>query len=297
MGGSKTPPKPPNPATVASQQTQSNKKTGIATQHLNEFNQTTPTGSSQYTQVGTNPDGTPIMQLTTALSAPQQALLSGQEDIGKSANTAGLTQLGATALAGPIDLSNNSVMDAITATYQPAFQRNQDISWEKMNSDLANRGLFPGSEAYDRAVHDFQTASADSWNNIMQNARAQSVSEMEKGVFDPIQAANALRGMGAPAGVGLVNTPTTNIQPTNTAQIQQDYYQNQLARTAQMNANNNAFMGGLAGLGGAAIGGIAGGPMGASLGASMGNALANNQTLGTGMYNPNSWNTTVNYGY
>lgn len=90
--GKPSPPKAPDPTVVAQAQTGSNLATATAQSELNNINQTTPYGSSTYSQNGTYADGTPIWSQQTTLSPAQQNLLDMTQQ--------GETTLGQTALSG-----------------------------------------------------------------------------------------------------------------------------------------------------------------------------------------------------
>ncbi len=85
-------PKAPDPVVTAQAQTGSNLATATAQSELNNINQTTPYGSSTYTQDGTYPDGTPKWSQSTTLSPEQQNLLNMTQQ--------GETALGNAALGG-----------------------------------------------------------------------------------------------------------------------------------------------------------------------------------------------------
>ncbi|MFD0615730.1 tail fiber domain-containing protein, partial [Bradyrhizobium sp. GCM10027634] len=70
-------PAPPDPYTTADAQTKSNLATAAANQRVNMVNQSNPFGSLNYTQTGTNSDGTPIFSATTTQSEPMASIFSG----------------------------------------------------------------------------------------------------------------------------------------------------------------------------------------------------------------------------
>ncbi len=239
-------PKPPNPQQLSSEQTHANVAAAKTQQQLNQTNQAGPLGSNTYT---TDPK-TGQSTLTTSLSPAEQGLLSGSQATGGAANTQALADVGG---IKPLDLSNTSVMSDIASVYQPQFQQQQQWAQEQLNSQLANQGIFPGSEAYDRSQQTFQTSQGDAWNNILENARAQSVNEMEAQFQLPAAQATQLAGLGQPQMPQLQSTPQTGVQPTNVSGITQQSYQDQLARQQLQQQQQNAMMGGLFGLGGAAL--------------------------------------------
>jgi hypothetical protein len=100
---------------------------------------------------------------------------------------------------------------------------------------------------------DFQTAQSEAWNNILENARQQSVNEMITQRQEPLQELGALEGFTSPMSLPLVSTPQASVSPTNVAGIAQNAYEQQLARANMQQQQNNAMLGGLFGLGGAAL--------------------------------------------
>lgn len=72
MKSTPKPPPAPDPVATANAQAQMNKETAVAQANLNRIDQYTPTGNMTYTQIGTNPDGTPQYRQDVALSAAEQ---------------------------------------------------------------------------------------------------------------------------------------------------------------------------------------------------------------------------------
>jgi hypothetical protein len=184
------------------------------------------------------------------LSPTEQGLLSGSQATGSAANAQALSDVGG---IKPLDLSNTSVQTDIANVYQPQFQQQQQWQQEQLNAQLAAQGIQPGSEAWDRSQQNFLTAQGNAWNNILETSRAQAVNEMEGQFQLPAQQAALLSGLGQPQFPQMQSTPQTGVQPTNVAGITQQTYQDQLARQQLQQQQQNAMMGGLFGLGGAAI--------------------------------------------
>lgn len=86
MGKKSTPQAPaaPDPVATANAQGAANTKAAITQANLNRIDQVTPNGALTYSQIGTNPDGTPRYQQTQTYSPEQQALYDQQNKIAQS---------------------------------------------------------------------------------------------------------------------------------------------------------------------------------------------------------------------
>lgn len=155
-------PKPPDPAQTAQQAQQINQQTAQTQFQLGATDQTTPWGSLQYTQSGTWPDGTPKYTANQTLSPEMQGVYD--QLMGAAGTAAGnINQpINAPALQTTLDTSGLSrlptaddysadrlrVEDAISARLNPQLQAGRT----SRETDLFNRGVRPGTEAYDRAM-------------------------------------------------------------------------------------------------------------------------------------------------
>lgn len=168
MGKPKAPP-PPDYAAAATAQGTANTNSAIATNFLNQVNQSGPYGSLNYTYDRNNgltlADGTvvPSATATTTLSPEQQKLYEQQtgistqlndlasQGIGQVANTvqtpinfSGLPQL-----TGSLDqTSATALRDKITDAYMQRLQPYLDRQQSALDTRLANQGITHGSEAY-----------------------------------------------------------------------------------------------------------------------------------------------------
>lgn len=155
-------PKPPDPAKTAAAQTQMNQQTAQTQYQLGATNQVTPGGSLTYTQDGTWPDGTPKYTATQSLSPENQGLYNSL--IGAAGTAAGnisnpiatpqlqtsLDTSGLSALPtnGDYSADRGRVEDAIYARLNPQLEAGRT----SRETDLFNRGVRPGTAAYDRAM-------------------------------------------------------------------------------------------------------------------------------------------------
>jgi hypothetical protein len=127
-----------NPYIQAAQQTSLGNLAGAQTATAaNRVNQQTPYGSLQYTQTGTDAQGNPIWSANQTLSPQLQALT--QQSL------SGLQQ----SLTNPAYGINpgQTYSEAIMQRLQPQ----QEQAQSRLDAQLANQGIMPGSEAYNRA--------------------------------------------------------------------------------------------------------------------------------------------------
>lgn len=145
-------PKPPDPAKTASQAQQINQQTAQTQYQMGATNQVTPGGSLTYEQVGTWPDGTPKYQATQSLSPQNKDLYD---------NLMGAASTAAGNISQPINVPQ--LQGAPTDDYSADRQRVEEALFARLNpqldasrtsreTDLFNRGVRPGTAAYDRAM-------------------------------------------------------------------------------------------------------------------------------------------------
>jgi hypothetical protein len=199
----------------------------------NRINQQTPYGSLSYQQTGTDAQGNPIWSANQQLSPELQQLTQS--------SLAGLQASQANPMYGinPGDTYSNAIMQRL--------QPQQSQAREALDAQLANQGIMPGSEAYNRA----KTLLGQTQNDALTSA-------IVGGMNTGIQAQN------------LQNTTAANIRnlatpgyvtPYNQAAVAgPDYlsaYTSQnatdIARANAEAAQRSSLLGGLAGLGSSAI--------------------------------------------
>ena len=199
----------------------------------NRINQQTPYGSLSYQQTGTDAQGNPIWSANQQLSPELQQLTQS--------SLAGLQASQANPMYGinPGDTYSNAIMQRL------APQQSQ--AREALDAQLANQGIMPGSEAYNRA----KVLQGQTQNDALTSA---IVGGMQTGL----------------QAQGLQNTTAANIRnlatpgyvtPYNQAAVAgPDYlsaYTSQnatdIARANAEAAQRSSLLGGLAGLGSSAI--------------------------------------------
>jgi hypothetical protein len=176
-------PAPPDYAAAATAQGQANTQSAIASNFLNQVNQSGPYGSLNYSYDQahgyTLPDGTriPSVTATTTLSPDQQHLLDQQTGISTQLNdlaSSGISNVG-NAVAHPIDMSSlptlhsdlgngadgvalrNQITDAMMQRLQPSIDRDRSA----LDTRLANQGITNGSQAYNNDQNVFQQGVND----------------------------------------------------------------------------------------------------------------------------------------
>lgn len=241
-------PKPPDPKATAAAQSASNKETAIAQAGLNMTNQKTPYGDLIYNQIGTWSDGTPRYEATQTLTPELQ------KTVGNLQGAAGsLSEQAKNTLSKPLDISNERVTDYIYNLGKGQRDQAYGQASSALEASLINKGLRPGSAAYDRELGNLRQQQANAENNYLLNARNQAVSEIEKQYYSPVNTISALMS-GSQVQPNYVSTPQTGVSGTDVAGIYNNAYQQKMA-------GYQSQMGGLLGLG-TALGGWALGPGG-----------------------------------
>lgn len=243
-------PTPPDPYATAAAQTQSNLATSQATQEGNMVNQSNPYGSLTYSQSGTNPDGTPIYNANTTLSAPQQAILNqsqaNQQAAGGVANQYVTGGQGAMSGQGP-DLSWNGTATALqnltNSQLDPQWNQNSSVEEAK----LAAQGLSPGGQGYDSQMNLFNQAKNNAYQQADLGDYQTAVNNAQQQWQDPLTAYSQLSGLSQPTGFTPMSTPTSNVAGTNVSGLVEQNYQ-------QQSQNANAQNGQIAGLVGTGLG-------------------------------------------
>ena len=280
--GKKAPSAPPpiDPAATAAAQSATNRETAITQFGLNAVNQYTPYGSLEYGQAGTWADGTPRFTATQRLSPAEQEALNLSNQAQSLYGNAAVRQLSAVQgqLARPFQfdagpyadtaMGRNAVESALMQRLQPQLDRDRAA----METRLANQGIMLGSEAYRNAMSDYERQVADQRlaivgaagqeENRMAALRQQRLQEQLALRGQPINEATALltgQMVGTP---NFVNTPQANVSPTDYLGAVQMQQAGQQAAFNQRAQNYQTQLGGIYGLGSAALGGWARGGFG-----------------------------------
>lgn len=302
-GGSAPP--PPDPTATANAQSAANAETARVQGRINRVDQNTPFGSITY---GELPGDRWVSNVT--LSPNQQAIATGQErlSIGMNDLANGQVPRLAQALSQGIDTSRlpdavalqgditnrsrevgQSLYDTGLARLQPQFDRDRASTLQT----LADRGIGAGSgEAWTNENRDLgqrqndalvslsgqatQAAGAEQnrLTGLAQSLRQGDIQEQDWMRSQPIRDIGALLGT-SPGGTmpQFTQAPQVGVAPTDVTGAINTAYQGQMAQWQARQNQQNSLMGGLFGLGGAALGGWLGGPAGASFGARAGSSV------------------------
>jgi hypothetical protein len=251
----------PSPTQTAAAQTGANQSTAITQQLLNMVNQQGPYGSLSYSPTGTysyrDPTTGKTVTLpqftgTTTLTPAQQGLLNQQQQFGKITNQIGITQAGKIGqlLNTPVDLNNSATEGRIDQLAQARLDPVWGQRENALQQQLQNRGVAPGSEAWNRANQQFQNSRNDAYNQMLLQGRQEAVNEALTQRNQPINEITALMAGGQVQQPNFVNTPSTNVQGTDVSGLINNQYNAQ-------NQQYQGMLGGLFGLGSSALGGWA----------------------------------------
>jgi len=260
-------PSPPNPAQIAQNaeqvgQQQATLNTGIAQQNQagSNYNQYDPYGSLTYSQTGTGPGGTPIYSSNVSLSPTQQNLLNllqGTQTTagGQAGNLLTGANYGAESPTSAIGDLSSGLTAQNTQEYLAAEQPFFTTQTQQLQTQLENEGLGPTDPAYQVAMRQ---------NNVNQGlTTAGATAAFEPTAFNqatteyelPANLSTQLASFAAPANptTQLEGGSALNIQTPNTAadlSAETTAAENQY--TAQQ-AQYNAMLSGLMGLGSAGL--------------------------------------------
>jgi hypothetical protein len=234
----------------------------------NRVNQYTPYGSLEYTMSGEDKYGNPMWSATQKFSPEQQKLLDIQNQLSLGVGqlgTKGLEYVGQQ-LESPFDVSqlpsiginpSETYSDAIMRRLQPQMEQGRD----RLEQQLANQGIQIGSEAYDRAIRNFDQRQNDLLLGAQTQglqaglqARQQQLGELAYRRNEPLNVLSALRTgsqVTAPTYVNSAQQATT--QGPDLLGAAQMGYNAQMGdfnarQAAQANLNQGLFS-----LGGAAL--------------------------------------------
>jgi hypothetical protein len=251
-------PKALDPFAVANAQSASNRDTAITQQLLNMTGQITPYGNLSYNQSGessyTDAQGnvvkTPTFTSTTSISPNQQQILQQNEQADLAQNKIALSQIDriGTHLSTPFKADNAAVEGRINEL----SSKRLDPMWQQREGEfeqtMANKGISAGSEAYNNSRRNFDYGKNDAYNSMLLSGRGQSINELLTERNQPMAEIASLMGNSQPQMPTFQNTPTTGVAGTDIAGLINNQYQGK-------QQNYQAMMGGLSGLGSAALGG------------------------------------------
>jgi len=264
---------------------------GGGTSSKNNYNNLKAPNIADYTK------GSNQWTATQTLSPAEQAILNAKE--GLSTSKLGYAQdlLNKSRNGqGGVDMSQlpsyginpgETYSDAIMRRLQPQMQQAQ----QSFESQMANQGVVPGTQAYDNAYRNFaqgqndqRTSAITGGMGVGLTANQQAYNQALQNMNNPINMINSLE-TGAqvqnPQGVNTAAMP--QVAGPDLTGAAQNTYNSQLANYNAQNAASGNFMGGLLGLGGTLL---SGGALG-GLGALGGGAAAGTGITGLSM--PSAW--------
>jgi len=247
-------PPAPDPRVVAAAQTQSNKETATANANLNRYNQYGPQGSVEWKVVGTNSDGTPRYEQTTAYSEGEQQVYNNDLALRQKMGEIGTTS--ADRLGGMMQ-QDFRVDPSVEAKLYDMGRQRLDPRFEQqrqsLEQQLANKGISMGSDAYDRAMGQFSQTQNDAYNQLALGGREQAYKEAVFERQNPFNEVNALMSGSQVSNPWLGQNQQTNMANTDVAGIHQNAFQNQMSLYNAEMQQQNAMMGGIAGVAGQAM--------------------------------------------
>jgi hypothetical protein len=207
LGPAPSAPAAPNYAGAAQATAQGNIDAARLATAANRVNQYTPYGSLEYTMSGEDKYGNPMWAATQKFSPDQQKLLDIQNQLSYGVGqlgTKGLEYVGQQ-LANPFDVSQlPSIGINPSETYSDAMMRRlapqMEQSRGKLEQQLANQGIGIGTEAYDRAIRNFDQKQNDLLLGAQTQgldaglrARQQQLGELAYRRNEPLNVLSALR--------------------------------------------------------------------------------------------------------
>lgn len=252
--GSSAPP-PPNPVLTSAAQTGTNVGTAIANNTMQLVDQVTPYGNLTNRVVGyqnyTDPFTgrsyqIPRYKQTISLNDQQQQTLDASQK--SQTDLAELAAERSDFLRGYLpnteaitDEIDSKLFDLGSKRLDPRFERQEDA----LRTRLANQGIAPGSEAFNREIELMGNQRNDAYNQLALQGRGQALAEINQ----PINQITALLS-GSQVSNPNVNAQTPGAIPTtDNAGIINDNYNQRLNIWQQNQASRNSLMGGLFGAG------------------------------------------------
>lgn len=248
-------PTPPDPATTAAAQAQSNKETAITQYELGATNINSPTGKVTYRVIGTNPDGTPQYEQNVEYSPEEQALLDLKNQGLTTLGQAGVAQAGRVkdTLSTPFSLDASrakQLSDINTNLLDPVWNQRE----QQLRTQLLNSGFREGDEGWNNAMRDLNDQRNRAYDQMFvdayQTANNEALTERNLPLSELTQ---LLYGPTAPAPSA--TAPQPGVAPVDYTDLVSNLYKAQMqGYTGELGAIGSAV-----GSVGTALGGWAGG--------------------------------------
>ena len=254
-----------NPGGIAGTQNTLNQGTSLWNAGLNRVNSSTPWGSTSYgvsidPKTGM-PTATSNLSLNPTLTQAQNsAQSSALNSLQNSANSQGIGTL-----TGNVNQSmgDPAIQNAIQSQYnaqmgllQPTF----GIQSEQLDSQLANQGLTPGSEAYNNAKNLLSQQQNNAYTQVANNATQGGLAQQNQMFNQSLQNANLgnsvanqplnqLLALNSGSQVNAPQAATSNAVGTDVLGASQLANQGNLNQYNANTGNQNAMLSGLYGVG------------------------------------------------
>jgi hypothetical protein len=220
LGPAPSAPAPPDYTGMARETATGNIEAARVATAANRVNQVTPYGSLKYDITGSDPYGNPTYTATQALSPAQQQILDYQNQASIGLGRLAGQGLGyvENMLQTPFDTSklpstgfnpSQSYQDAYMQRLAPQMAQSR----ETLEQQLANQGIQLGSEAYDRAIRNFDQKQNDillgattQGFGVGQQARQQALQEQAYLRNEPLNTLSAVRTGAQVQGPQFVNS-------------------------------------------------------------------------------------------
>ena len=250
MGKQKAP-TPPDPMETSAAQTGTNIGTAIANNTMGMVNQYTPDGSLTYETTGTQSYTDPYTgqtydlpqySATTQLSPEQQAIQeqnrAAQLNLASVANErSDFLQNYLPGTEAVTDQIDNKLYDMGAQRLDPRFQQQES----DLRSRLAQQGITPGSEAFNREMTNMSQGRNDAYNQLALSGRGQALAEVNQ----PINQITALLSGSQVSNPNVNMAQPAQIATTDNAGLINANYNQRYQGVADANANKSALLGGL----------------------------------------------------
>lgn len=281
-------PQAPDPVATAQAQAAANKETAITQARLNQINEITPYGSAVYSPTGQAADGVDLYQRTITLSPEQQRISNLQQGLNEQLLTAAGPQLSRIEdiISQPFNLeglpnapvanedTRRQVADAMFARSRQQLDPVFKEGYRDLETGLANQGFDVSSEAYRKALEDYNRSRGEAYNTAAYQAETGAGAEqsrlfgleasareraLQERAFERAQPLNEFATvLGQSSGVNIPQfgaIPQTGVGGTDITGPTYASYQAQLDAYNAQQARQNSLAGSIFGVAGTALGG------------------------------------------
>jgi len=258
-----------NAGGIASTQNLANQGTALFNAGLNRASNVTTPWGTQSTSTSIDPiTGLPTVNQNVSLDptlagAQQTAQQSAAASLGRGAgsNVGQITGNVSQSMGDPaIQQAIQSQYNAQTGLLQPTFGMQSSM----LDTQLANQGLQPGTDAYNNAKTLLAQQQNNAYTQIANNATQQGMGYQNQLFGQQLQNAqlgnqaanqplNQLLALNSGSQINAPNLPTSNAVPTDVLGAANLGYQGNVNAYNAQTGNQNAMMSGLFGLGGAGL--------------------------------------------